>query len=374
MAGPTPVSALIHAATMVAAGVYMMARIPFLMTPEIFHILFNLGLGMTLFGALSALVQKDLKKILAYSTLSQLGLMTVALGMQQEGFALFHLVTHGFFKATLFLCVGMVIYGARHDSNIYHFGGIRKRLPFTTLIFTVAMLSLCGVQGFAGYFSKESILVNAYFLHRNAFYLLTAGVFLTALYIGRLFWVVFWGDENKESHQHPDEKNLFMLIPTIVLGAGSIASGWLFLYPVGITEAFTNELLLQHLQVSYAGVKHFLTYLNSSLIAGGLSLAFLLYKLPRKTDFLETRVPWIYHTFNKRLWIDDIYAFYVKNIQDRVCHVINIIDFTVVRGIFIKLPAIIVASFSLILAQLHNGKLHHYVYWLLGGVALYCFI
>ena len=162
MAGPTPVSALIHAATMVAAGIYLLLRIDFMFTPQALSLLAILGAGMGLYAGFCALVQRDIKKILAYSTLSQLGYMAAAFGLGMPGIALFHLMTHAFFKALMFLGSGSVIHACHHEQDIFNYGGLRKKMPITAFTFLIGVLAISGVNFLSGYFSKDAILLSAY--------------------------------------------------------------------------------------------------------------------------------------------------------------------------------------------------------------------
>mgnify|MGYP002820826769 FL=1 len=161
MAGPTPVSALIHAATMVAAGIYFLIRVQFLITADVLNTIAWLGAAMALYAGICALTQKDIKKILAYSTLSQLGFMSAAFGLGYPGIALFHLTTHAFFKALMFLGSGSVIYGCHHEQNIFKMGGLSKRMPITTLTFGIGVLAISGFPFLSGFFSKDAILIAA---------------------------------------------------------------------------------------------------------------------------------------------------------------------------------------------------------------------
>ena len=197
MAGPTPVSALIHAATMVAAGIYLLLRIEFLFTAQALALLALLGAGMGLYAGFCALVQRDIKKIFAYSTLSQLGYMAAAFGLGMPGIALFHLMTHAFFKALMFLGSGSVIHACHHEQDIFKYGGLRKRMPITAYTFLIGVLAISGVCFLSGYFSKDAILLGAYNLNLPVFIILYAGALLTALYMFRLYFITFEGEPRK---------------------------------------------------------------------------------------------------------------------------------------------------------------------------------
>lgn len=251
MEGPTPVSALIHAATMVAAGVYLLVRIFDLFTPVALVVVALTGMITTLIGALAALSQYDIKKILAYSTMSQLGLMILAIGLGVADAALLHLVTHAFFKACLFLSAGMVIHSVHEaqpahlyfdGQDIRNLGGLKKRMPLTFATFLVSGASLAGVPFFSGFLSKEAIL-TALFLHANVFSWLMITVilsvsFLTVLYTFRMIWFVFFGNERTIRALDISEPGWVMRIPVVILAAGSLwilvswnpfdFQGWIF--------------------------------------------------------------------------------------------------------------------------------------------------
>jgi NADH-quinone oxidoreductase subunit L len=247
MAGPTPVSALIHAATMVTAGIYMIARsnILYTLAPFTQAIVAVIGLATAIFAATIALKQNDIKKVLAYSTVSQLGYMFLGLGVGAYTGAVFHVMTHAFFKALLFLGAGSVIHAMHHEQDIRKMGGLRKYLPITHATFLLGCLAIAGIPPFAGFFSKDEILAAAY--GANKIYwvvgVITAG--MTAFYMFRLYATTFWGQfrggEQLHGHQ-PHESPAAMTIPLIVLAILSLIGGW-----VGIPEALMpNAHSLEH--------------------------------------------------------------------------------------------------------------------------------
>lgn len=248
MEGPTPVSALIHAATMVTAGVYLLIRsYPLLaLVPSLGTAVAALGALTALFAALCALVQTDIKRLLAYSTLSQLGYMFMAVGLGACGPALFHLSTHAFFKALLFLSAGIVIHAAHGEQDMRKLGGLGRQMPTTAVLFGVGGAALAGLPLTAGYFSKESIL-HAALEHEGSQLLFVVGVlvaFLTAFYIGRAFFLTFWGPQRIE---HPHLPGAPTTISCMVLTALSLGAGWLypqlqgFLDPSQVQAMFTIE-------------------------------------------------------------------------------------------------------------------------------------
>src|SRR5438067_3117272 len=219
MEGPTPISALIHAATMVAAGVYMLARVAFIIqaSPTALLVIAWVGTITAVMAALIATQQNDIKRILAYSTLSQLGYMVMAVGLASNEAAIFHLFTHAFFKALLFLAAGSVIVMLHHEQNIWKMGGLSRNLPITFLTFVIGALPLFGCPPFSGFFSKDAILALAYERNTPIFVVGLSTAFLTAFYVIRLLVIVFFGDARTESASESRESSPVMTVPLIVL-------------------------------------------------------------------------------------------------------------------------------------------------------------
>jgi len=239
MAGPTPVSALIHAATMVTAGVYMVARcsIIFVSAPMVLSIVAVIGLLTAFFAATIGLVQNDIKKVLAYSTISQLGYMFLALGVGAFSAGIFHVMTHAFFKALLFLGAGSIIHAMHDEQNIQHYGGLKKYMPVTYLTFLIAALAISGFPGLSGFFSKDEILWYSYAQGSLLYWII--GVFtamMTAFYMFRLFTLTFLGRERFGHDHHPHESPKLMTIPLIVLALLSVVGGY-----VGVPSVFSGE-------------------------------------------------------------------------------------------------------------------------------------
>src|SRR6266496_2848657 len=251
MEGPTPVSALIHAATMVAAGVYMLVRVAFVIqgSPTALLVVAWIGTITAVMAALIATQQDDIKRILAYSTLSQLGYMVMAVGLASNDAAMFHLFTHAFFKALLFLAAGSVIVMLHHEQNIWQMGGLSRKLPITLITFVVGALALIGCPPFSGFFSKDAILALAYERNMPIFVLGLFTAFLTAFYVVRLLVIVFFGDTRSEAARQSKESPPVMTGPLIVLailaalgGFGFFARNFLAL-PIEKEGAFTVPVL-----------------------------------------------------------------------------------------------------------------------------------
>ncbi len=240
MAGPTPVSALIHAATMVTAGVYMVVRsnILYSLAPFTLEIVSITGLLTAILGALIALTQNDIKKVLAYSTVSQLGYMFVALGSSAYSSGIFHVMTHAFFKALLFLGAGSVIHALGGEQNIRNMGGLKKYLPVTSVTFFIATLAISGFPPFSGFFSKDEIILMSYANNPVFFYLLVLTSILTGIYMFRLYFLVFWGTFRGTPHQHDHlhESPLSIIVPLMILSFFSVFAGLL-----GLPEFITDH-------------------------------------------------------------------------------------------------------------------------------------
>src|SRR5438034_7507639 len=230
MEGPTPISALIHAATMVAAGVYMLVRVAFIIQASQTALLIVAWIG-TITAAMAALIatqQDDIKRILAYSTLSQLGYMVMAVGLASNDAAMFHLFTHAFFKAVLFLVAGLILVLLHHEQNIWKMGGLRRKLPVTFFTFTIGALALIGCPPFSGFFSKDAILALAYERNLPIFIVGLFTAFLTAFYVVRLLVIVFFGDTRSEVARQSKESSLVMTDPLIVLAIFAALGGFGF--------------------------------------------------------------------------------------------------------------------------------------------------
>ncbi|MFT4901073.1 MAG: NADH-quinone oxidoreductase subunit L [Lentimonas sp.] len=370
MAGPTPVSALIHAATMVAAGVYFLIRIEYLFPSDVLSLIAWLGTSVAVYAGFCAYGQNDIKRILAYSTLSQLGYMSAAFGLGYPGIALFHLITHAFFKALLFLGAGSVIHGCHHEQDIFKMGGLYKKMPVTSITFFVGVLALCGVYGLAGFYSKDAILVAAGLGTTPIFVLLTLGAFLTAGYMGRLFWIAFLGQPKSDAATHAHESGPAMLIPLIVLAVLSVVGGWIGFWPEQLGAIIRADLGdLYHL-TGHAEMHHTVLIWGSAAWLVGLIGAFFFYRPGAKQDRLEQSARPVYGLLKARLWFDEIYDYYVAKVQQRFANLLSFLDVFVIKGILVRGSAGVVGLAGHCAKSLHVGNIHAYVYWFLGGVLL----
>ncbi len=371
MEGPTPVSALIHAATMVAAGVYMLCRTLFLFNAESLHIIAYIGGFTALLAALMAVQQNDIKRIIAYSTLSQLGYMVMAVGLGGPTSAMFHLTTHAFFKALLFLAAGSVIIGMHHEQDIWKMGGLKKKMPITFWTFLIGTLALSGVPPFAGFYSKDSILAQA--LEEKNYLLFGVAVFVAALtvfYTFRLFFVVFLGKEKSKEASHAHESPLVITIPLMILAVFSFAGGF-----IGITNNYGSQFGAEHASLTvmeqfmhpFHDVFPMACGLGAALV--GFLVAMALYKnvdsdpLPKKLGALATAM-------KNRFYFDELYEATFIRAHDFLAAVADWIDRWILEGAIIGAirGGTDLTGRALRLAQ--TGNLQTYAFLFILGVAL----
>jgi NADH-quinone oxidoreductase subunit L len=308
MEGPTPISALIHAATMVTAGIFMVARLSplFEMSPDALHFIVVIGATTALFMGLLGLVNNDIKRVIAYSTLSQLGYMTAALGAGAYGAGIFHLMTHAFFKALLFLAAGSVIIGMHHEQDMRRMGGLRKYMPVTYWTCLIGSLALIGFPGFSGFFSKDIIIESLRESGTDgagyAYWCALVGVFVTALYSFRLVFMTFHGKERMDEHtrEHLHESPWVVTLPLIALAIPSIAIGWLTVGPVVFGDFFRSAIAqasdgpIAVLGVEFHGPAAFVVHSLESpalylALAGVFAAWFLYLKRPDLPDRIAAR-------------------------------------------------------------------------------------
>ncbi|MEM0965283.1 MAG: NADH-quinone oxidoreductase subunit L [Verrucomicrobiota bacterium] len=371
MAGPTPISALIHAATMVAAGIFLLVRIDFLLTPFVLEWIAWTGAAMAFFAGLVALGQDDIKKILAYSTLSQLGYMAAAVGIGLPGLALFHLTTHAFFKALLFLCSGSIIHACHHEQDIFKMGGLFRRMPLTSLTFLAGMLALMGANYTAGYWSKEAIMTASLALDAPIFWFLIGGAVLTALYMGRLFLIAFFGKPRSDHVEKAKESGPVMVLPLLVLAVLALVGGFYTYWPELLSASFFSEVNEVYTGEEFHSAHKTLMVWGTVAWVSGLVVAFLVYGFGSDHDRLNARLPNVVAVFRRRLFIDDLYDFYVIKIQQRVADIIGFLDLFLISGVVVRGAAGIAGLIGVFTRSLHVGSVHGYVYWFLLGVVLF---
>jgi NADH-quinone oxidoreductase subunit L len=379
MEGPTPVSALIHAATMVTAGVYMIARTHFLFdrAPLALGTVAIVGAATALFAATIGLAQNDIKRVLAYSTISQLGYMFLACGVAAYSAAIFHLVTHAFFKALLFLAAGSVIHAMGGEQDMRKMGGLRKKLPVTFWTMTVAVFTIAGFWPLAAFYSKDALLYAAFVHGAGGKFLWFVGLvtaMLTALYMFRLWYMTFFG-ELRTADAHPHESPWSMRAPLIVLALLSICGGW-----IGI-ERFSSYLApsvgLHPAVSSFPHLELILTILAVLFALEGWLIADKYYR--RKTERpaqLAAAMPAEYKLLANKYYVDEFYdARLVKPLFWVSQYVLGwVVDFAVLGGIAWLLAGIANLS-GAILQRWQSGNLRSYAAWLtLGAAALLLFV
>ena len=384
MEGPTPVSALIHAATMVAAGVYMLCRVFFLLDipdSQAFHVIACIGGFTALLAALIAVQQNDIKRILAYSTLSQLGYMVMAVGLGGPTQAMFHLTTHAFFKALLFLGAGSVILGMHHEQDIWNMGGLRKKMPVTFWTFIIGTLALAGVWPLSGFFSKDSILGLALEqpspARRYGFFLLGAFVsMLTAFYMFRLVLVVFAATRRTEAAGHAHESPSVMLWPLRILAVFSLIGGFIgiealyhhqFAASGEHSPSFLQQLILPFAEAPLAAV--------CGLLAAGLGIfgAFALYRNAAKDPLPET-LGALSRAMRDRFYFDELYAATVVRFHDGLAMVADWFDRWIIDGFCVGLVRGGTDFAGRTLRQFQTGNVQTYALLFALGVALVLFL
>jgi NADH-quinone oxidoreductase subunit L len=344
MEGPTPVSALIHAATMVTAGVYMVARTYpiFIESADAMLVVSIIGIVTALVAATIAITQYDIKRVVAYSTVSQLGFMVLALGVGAWIAAIFHLLTHAFFKGLLFLGSGSVIHGMHEEQDMRRMGGLKKYMPITYWTFLIAAAANAGIFPLAGFWSKDEILVGAYLDHEYIFMTLAfVAAFFTSLYMFRVVFMTFHGPENFDhDHVHPHESPKVMTIPLVILAAlvvtiGFIGfppeEGWLhdFLYPIFALADPHHVTLTETLIFGVA---------STAVAVGGFAVAYLAY-MKRSPTFdpavWSARLPWAYSLFYNKWYVDEIYQYTIVRPLHWVSTVVlwQIVDIRIIDGL-----------------------------------------
>ncbi len=367
MEGPTPVSALIHAATMVAAGVYLLSRAFFLFSqvPEALSVIAYIGSVTAILAAILALVQNDIKKILAYSTISQLGYMVMALGLGSSTIAMYHLTTHAFFKALLFLGAGAMIHSL-HTQDIWEMGGLVKRMPVTAITFLVGTLALCGIYPLSGFFSKDEILTLAYENNRQIYgiALVTAG--LTAFYMSRLCWIAVLGSKRRHGpHGHEREAPLIMKIPLIILAFFSMVAGFM-----GIPQFILGP------EASEAPLNITIAVISSAVAVSGILLGSFLYGKPRlKEDPLKKFFGAVYEFALHKFYLDDLFSLIAKFFQSVFAKILFWFDSRVIIQKGVNGTAFLTINFASFLRRAQTGTLQTYaMVFGFGVVALVFFL
>jgi len=380
MEGPTPVSALIHAATMVAAGVYMLCRVYFIFTPDALQVIAYIGGFTALLAALIAVQQNDIKRILAYSTLSQLGYMVMAVGLKGPPAAMFHLTTHAFFKALLFLGAGSVIIGMHHEQDIWNMGALRKKMGATFWTFMVGTLALAGFPLLSGFYSKDAILGQAYGLHTlQGNILFGVGVFvamLTSFYMFRLVFVVFFTKARTDAASHAHESPGVMVWPLRILAVASVLAGGF----IGVEEIYLKQFPTEATEQAASFARLIEPFVKAPIPAclgiGALLLGFFaayaLYAKAEK-DPLPEKLGALSRAMRNRFYIDEFYQAVFIRLHDMLAAIAAGIDWCI-ENIFIGFVRGGTDFTGRGLRLLQNGNLQTYTFLFALGVALVLFL
>lgn len=367
MEGPTPVSALIHAATMVAAGVYLVARAFFIFSsvPEAMMVIAVVGGFTALFAATIALVQNDIKRILAYSTLSQLGYMMMAMGVGAMTAGMFHLTTHAFFKSLLFLGAGSVIHAMRGEQDIWKMGKLHKKMPVTTWTFIIGALALAGIPPLSGFWSKDEILLGAYASGHYGLYILGALVaFLTAFYMFRLIFVAFFGSNNEGEHAH--ESPGVMTLPLIILAVAAVFVG------------FVNSPYMHHVFGSFISSPNGIQphpsnfiMISSSLIAlAGIVLAWLIYQKQVISHLaIRNKFAGLHKVLFNKYYIDEFYTRMGEIFVYGGARVMYWFDIHIINE-FVDLLARFTGKSGDALKYTEDGQVQSYAMYMIAGVLI----
>ena len=407
MEGPTPISALIHAATMVTAGIFMVARMSplFELSDTALSFVMVIGAITALFMGFLGIIQNDIKRVVAYSTLSQLGYMTVALGASAYSVAIFHLMTHAFFKALLFLGAGSVIIALHHDQDIRNMGGLRKYMPITWITSLIGSLALIGTPFFSGFYSKESIIEAVHLSQLPgsgfAYFAVMAGVFVTAFYSFRMYFLVFHGKERfhhpKPTHDHeggkeddshahhhgnPHETPWVVTLPLILLAIPSVGIGYIAFDPMLHTNYFLDaivvgkshlpEAILHHevLEDPFMMAMHALSTLPFYLaLAGVVSAAFFYLKRPDIPAAIQRRFKFIYTLLDNKYYFDRFNDWFFAGGARGVSRFLwKSGDVKLIDGVMVNGTAKLVGMFSGVIRQLQSGYIYHYAFFMIIGV------
>ncbi|CAG0988987.1 NADH-quinone oxidoreductase subunit L [Methylophilaceae bacterium] len=411
MEGPTPISALIHAATMVTAGIFMVARMSPLyeLSTTALSTVMVIGAITALFMGFLGIIQNDIKRVVAYSTLSQLGYMTVALGASAYSVAMFHLMTHAFFKALLFLAAGSVIMAMHHDQDIRNMGGLRKYMPITWITSLIGSLALIGTPFLSGFYSKDSIIEVVKFSEITgsgfAYFAVLAGVFVTAFYSFRMYFLVFHGkerwmeaghDAHHDDHAHdehhhglgpndkPHEQKWVVTLPLVLLAIPSLAIGYIVIEPMLFGDFFKGVIhvdqaahpamheLAHHFHGALAMAIHGLQTWPFALALAGVVLSWFFYmKRPDIPAAIKSRFDLIYRILENKYGFDSFndrfFAAGSRLLGDKLWQIgdVKLIDGTLVNG-----TARLIGRISGIIRQLQSGMIYHYAFAMIIGAFL----
>jgi len=412
MEGPTPISALIHAATMVTAGIFMVARMSplFELSETALSVVTVVGATTALFMAFLGVVQNDIKRVVAYSTLSQLGYMTVALGVSAYSAAIFHLMTHAFFKALLFLGAGSVIIALHHEQDLRRMGGLARVMPITWATALVGSLALAGIPPFAGFFSKDAIIEAVHLStipgHGYAYFAVMAGVFVTAFYSFRMLFLAFHGKprwsahddhaaaehdhghdagDEPDAHDHhggpPKESPWVVTLPLVLLAIPSVYAGWAYIEPMLFGDYFGSSIVVRpehavlwELKNEWRGVAAFVEHgvlsLPFWLALAGIALAWYLYLVnPGLPERIRRAAGPVYTLLDNKYYFDRFNEVVVAGGARRLGAFLSAVgDRAIIDGFFVNGSARVVGWAAALLRHAQSGYVYHYAFAMLVGV------
>ncbi len=391
MEGPTPISALIHAATMVTAGVFMVARMSplFELSETALSVVLVIGALTAFLMALIGIVQNDIKRVVAYSTLSQLGYMMVALGASAYAAGIFHLMTHAFFKALLFLGAGSVIIAMHHEQDVRKMGGLGRHMPWTCATMWIGSLALAGIPPFAGFFSKDMIIeaVHGSKLPGSglAYVAVLVGVFITAFYSFRLLFLTFYGKPRMDEHTaaHVHESPWVVTLPLVLLAIPSVMAGWMTIEPLLFGNYFGAAIkvapshnVLGEIGQHYHGIGPFIAHGLQSppflLATAGIGLAWLLYiRYPEVPEQLRQRLKVVHRVLMNKYYADDFNEFVFARGARRLGSALwRIGDVRIIDGLAVNGTARIIGWFSSVIRHVQTGYVYHYAFAMILGLFL----
>ena len=391
MEGPTPISALIHAATMVTAGIFMVSRMSpiFELSDVALTVVMVIGAITALFMGLLGIVQNDIKRVVAYSTLSQLGYMTVALGVSAYSVAIFHLMTHAFFKALLFLAAGSVIVAMHHEQDIRKMGNLRKKMPITYITSLVGTLALIGFPGFSGFFSKDMIIEAVHFSNLPfadwVYYAVVAGVFITALYSFRMFFLVFHGESRVDHHteEHLHETAPSITAPLIMLAIPSAVIGYFTIEPMLFTGWLDKGIYIDSVHGSLAALKehfhsamtlitHAVMTLPFWMMVGGITTAWLfsLHKI-EWADYLQKKFHRINYALESLYGFDRFNEIVFVNGAKKLGNLLwRVSDMAIIDQLMVNGSARFAGFVGSVIRPVQTGYLYHYAFFMIIGLML----
>jgi NADH-quinone oxidoreductase subunit L len=389
MEGPTPISALIHAATMVTAGIFMVARMSPLyeLSETALSVVLVIGAITALFMAFLGIVQNDIKRVVAYSTLSQLGYMTVALGASAYAAGIFHLMTHAFFKALLFLGAGSVIVAMHHEQDLRKMGGLKKYMPITFVTAWIGSLALAGIPPFAGFFSKDAIIEAVH--HSTipgsgfAYFAVVTGVFVTAFYSFRMLFLAFYGKPRMDEHtrHHLRESPWVITVPLIALAIPSFAVGFMYIQPMLFGDFFGNAIKVLPArdtlaQIHFEGIGPFIAHGMQSLpfllAVAGIFVAWLFYiRAPHLPGLIQQKAHFIYAILVRKYGFDDFNDFVFAGGARGIGRVLwRVVDVKLIDGLAVNGTARVVGWTAAVMRHVQSGYIYHYAFAMILGLLL----